>query len=52
MMIYPGSSPEFRVLIKSDGTQVLQVRYINQSMGYTGKWQDIPIVKEEEYAVS
>lgn len=48
MTVYPGSVSEFRVLIKLDGTQVLQVRYINEGMGYTGKWQDIPVVKEEE----
>ena len=45
-MIYPGSSPEFRVLVKADGAQVLQVRYINSAMGYTGKWQDIPVAHE------
>jgi hypothetical protein len=47
-MIYPGSTPEFRVLVKADGAQVLQVRYINTPMGYTGKWQDIPVVKEND----
>jgi len=46
-VIYPGSSPEFRILIKQDGTQVLQVRYINSTQGYTGKWMDVPFVKEE-----
>jgi hypothetical protein len=46
-MIYPGSVPEFRMLLKKDGTQVMQVRYINSAMGYTGKWQDIPVTKEE-----
>jgi hypothetical protein len=46
-MIYPGSVPEFRMLLKKDGTQVMQVRYINSSMGYTGKWQDIPVTQEE-----
>jgi hypothetical protein len=45
-VIYPGSSPEFRVLVRRDGSQVLQVRYVNTSMGYTGKWQDIPTVHE------
>ena len=45
-MIYPGSVPEFRVLVKADGAQVLQVRYINTPMGYTGKWQDVPVVQE------
>lgn len=45
-MIYSGSVSEFRVLVKADGAQVLQVRYINTPMGYTGKWQDIPTVQE------
>ena len=45
-MIYPGSVPEFRMLVKVEGTQVLQVRYINTTVGYTGKWQDIPVVQE------
>jgi len=45
-MIYPDSVPEFRVLVKIDGAQVFQVRYINTPMGYTGQWQDIPMVKE------
>jgi hypothetical protein len=45
-MIYPNSSPEFRVLVKPDGAQVLQVRYVNSSVGYVGKWQDVPVVNE------
>lgn len=45
-MVYPGSTPEFRILIKADGTQVLQLRYVNISHGYTGKWQDVPVVQE------
>jgi hypothetical protein len=48
MQIYPGSSPDFRVFVKADGTQVLQVRYINTAVGYTGKWQDVPVVKEND----
>ena len=47
-MVYPGSTPEFRVLVKADGTQVLQLRYVSITQGYTGKWQDVPIVKEQE----
>ena len=47
-MIYPNSSPEFRILEKTDGITVLQVRYINTTQGYTGKWQDIPLVKEND----
>ena len=49
-MTYPGSSPEFRVLVKAGGAQVLQVRYVHSGMGYTGKWQDIPVVKENDTA--
>jgi hypothetical protein len=46
-MVYPNSTPEFRILVKQDGTQELQVRYINITQGYTGKWQAVPVVKEE-----
>jgi hypothetical protein len=49
-MIYPNSTPEFRVLIKKDGTQELQIRYINTVQGYTGKWQAIQVVYENEIA--
>jgi hypothetical protein len=45
-VIYPGSVSEFRLLLKADGVQVLQVRYINTPLGYTGKWQDVPVVQE------
>lgn len=45
-MNYPGATPEFRILLKADGTQTLQVRYVHIGVGYTGKWQDIPTVKE------
>ena len=44
--IYPNSSPEFRTLQKEDGTMVMQVRYINAPMGYTGKWMDMKTEKE------
>jgi hypothetical protein len=44
--IYPNSSPEFRTLQKADGTMVMQVRYINAPIGYTGKWMDMKIEKE------
>jgi hypothetical protein len=47
-MVYPNSTPEFRILVKSDGTSVFQVRHINITQGYAGKWQDVPIVKEQE----
>ena len=45
-MIYPNSTPEFCILEKEDGTRILQVRYINITQNYTGKWQDIPVRKE------
>jgi hypothetical protein len=45
--VYPGSSSQFRILEREDGTQVLQVRQINITNGYVGKWQDIPVVREE-----
>ena len=45
-MIYPNSTPEFRILVKQDGTQELQVRYINIVQGYTGKWQAIQVEYE------
>lgn len=45
---YPASIPEFRILLKSEGARVLQVRYINSIVGYKGKWQDIPLVECEE----
>ena len=44
--IYPGSTPEFRTLLKENGTMVMQVRYINAPMGYTGKWMDMKTEKE------
>lgn len=45
---YPNSTPEFRILEKQDGTTVFQVRYINQAEKYTSRWENIPIIKEEE----
>ncbi len=47
-MPYPNSACEFRILVKQDGIQELQVRYINEAQGYKSKWQTIPIVKEDE----
>ena len=44
---YPNSSPEFRMLQKQNGTIEMQVRYINLSVGYTGKW--MPVKMEKEY---
>lgn len=45
-MIYPNSTPEFRILVKSNGAQILQVRYISITHGYTGKWKNVPFVQE------
>lgn len=49
-MIYPGSTPEFRILKQPNGELTFQVRYVNIAQGYTGKWQNVPVVevKEEE----
>jgi len=47
-LIYPGSTSEFRFLQKADGTFVLQFRYVNISVGYTSKWQNVPVVKENQ----
>ena len=44
--IYPNSVPEFRQFLKSDGNMEMQVRYINSSMGYTGKWMPVKIEQE------
>jgi hypothetical protein len=45
--IYPGSVPEFRHLQKADGTMEMQVRYINTTQGYTGKWVPVNTVQEQ-----
>jgi hypothetical protein len=45
--MYPSATPEFRIFVKQDGTQEFQVRYINITQGYTGKWQAIKV--EYEY---
>lgn len=46
--VYPNSTPEFRMVHKADGTTVMQVRYINAPMGYTGKWMDVQTEKEND----
>jgi hypothetical protein len=51
-MIYPGSSPEFRILKQPNGEQTLQVRYINEAQGYTSKWQDVPVIEVKEKEVA
>lgn len=45
-LIYPGCTPEFRILEKQDGSKVFQVRQVNITNNYVGKWQDVPVVKE------
>lgn len=45
-MIYPGSTPEFRILVKQDGAQEVQVRYVHHTQGYTGKWEPIKVEYE------
>jgi len=45
--IYPNSSPEFRMIQKSDGTMEMQVRYLNAIMGYVGKWMPVNTVAEQ-----
>lgn len=44
--MYPNSTPEFRILIKEDKTQELQVRYINEVQGYKSKWENIKVEYE------
>jgi hypothetical protein len=46
-MVYPNSTPEFRIVVKQNGSEELQVRYINAPMGYTGKWMPVKIEKEK-----
>lgn len=43
--IYPGSTAEFRIIQKSDGTTEQHVRYINTAQGYVGLWM---VVKTEQ----
>ena len=43
---YPNSTPEFRMFQKADGTIEMQVRYLNASMNYTGKWMPVKTEKE------
>lgn len=39
--IYPRSTPEFRIIQKSDGTIEQHVRYINSEQGYVGLWMAV-----------
>ena len=45
--MYPNSTPEFRIFVKQDGNQELQVRYVCEAQGYKSKWQSIPVIYEE-----
>jgi hypothetical protein len=45
-VIYPNSTPEFRILVKQDGTKEFQIRYVNMAQGYTSKWQAIAMEYE------
>jgi hypothetical protein len=45
-VIYPNSTPEFRVYIKQDGTQEFQYRYVSPLHGYTGQWQTVKVEYE------
>jgi hypothetical protein len=45
-MVYPNSTPEFRIYKKLNGDVLLQVRYINITQKYTSAWQDILVVEE------
>jgi hypothetical protein len=49
-MLYPNSTPEFRIVVKQDHSEELQVRYINMAQGYTSKWQKVPKVNEFDNA--
>jgi hypothetical protein len=42
-LIYPNSTPDFKMVQKPDGTTEMQVRYINIAQGYTGKWMPVKI---------
>ncbi len=44
--MYPNSTPEFRIFVKQDNTQELQVRYICEAQKYTSKWQAIKVEYE------
>lgn len=46
--IYPGSTPEFRLVQKTDGTFEQHVRYIRSDVGYVGRWMKVETTKEGE----
>lgn len=39
--IYPGSTPEFKMVQDQLGRERMHVRYINARAGYTGKWMPV-----------
>jgi hypothetical protein len=49
-MLYPNSTPEFRIFVKQDKTQEIQVRYVCEAQGYKSKWQAIQVVYENQIA--
>jgi hypothetical protein len=46
--IYPNSTPEFRMFQKENGIMEMQLRYINKSVGYVGKWMLVQTEKEND----
>ena len=36
------------MLERSDDVQILQIRQVNHTYGYVSKWQDVPVIKENE----
>lgn len=48
MKFYPQSIPEFRWIELKSGSFMLQVRYVNEQVGYTGKWMTVPSITEDE----
>jgi hypothetical protein len=45
-MVYPNSTPEFRILKTNSEELKIQVRYSCPAQGYLSKWQDVPVVEE------
>jgi hypothetical protein len=50
--MYPNSTPEFRIVVKQDYSEELQVRYVNIAQGYTSKWQKVEKVYESKSIVT
>jgi hypothetical protein len=47
-MIYPNSTPEFRIYKTINGDAILQIRYVNVAQAYKSKWQAVPVIEEEQ----